>query len=245
MEPIYIPLPTPFVRYDKTNDDIFTHIGTLVCRKEACTDGKHPMYKQLYRLVQQDGMLVDSDILADFEVDANYPILGIAGDTLPATNKFILRYAYYLYYNYHEFMAKGDSFDLAIAPTAKDLAIHKITLNMYPASEQYELRLIAKATGENEICFDADYDSDLPFGYLFDIDENTPEKNEEIITGRIFREMELILGSFAGRLHKKIKVKTKLTKETSTFNFPSWFDVKALTKKLIDYKSDKIEFVDA
>lgn len=29
MEPIYIPLPTPFVRYDKTSDDIFTHIGTL------------------------------------------------------------------------------------------------------------------------------------------------------------------------------------------------------------------------
>ena len=66
MEPIYIPLPTPFVRYDKTNGDIFTHIGTLVCRKEACIEEKCPMKEPLYRLVQQDGILVDSDIFADF-----------------------------------------------------------------------------------------------------------------------------------------------------------------------------------
>lgn len=245
MEPLYIPLPTPFVRYDEARGDIFTHIGTLVCRKEACIEENCPMYyEQLYRLVQQDGMLVDSDILAGFEVDARYPVLGIAGDTLPATNKFILRYAYDLYFSCFD-MAKGDSFDLAIALTAKDLAIHKLALNMYPATGQYELRLIAKATGENEICFHTDDYSDLPFGQSFDTDDNTPEKNEEIIAGQIFREMELILGPFADRLHKKIKIKTKLTKETSTFALPSWFDNMDIVKMLLESKSGRIEFVDA
>ena len=66
----------------------------------------------------------------------------------------------------------------------------------------------------------------------------------EAIANRIAHEMELILGPFAERLHKKIKVKTKLTKVTSTIDFPSWFDNKAIVKILFESKSDKIVFVD-
>lgn len=136
-------------------------------------------------------------------------------------------------------MTKSDSFDLAIALTAKDLAIHKMALNMYPATEQYELRLTA-TTGRNEIFFDTDNDSDLPFRQAFE----THEENMDVIADRIIKDMELILGPFAGRLHKKIKVKTKLTKVTSTFAFPSWFDNKAIVKMLLESKSDKIEFIE-
>lgn len=38
MEPIYIPLPTPFVRYDKTTGDIFTHVGTIIYNTTANTE---------------------------------------------------------------------------------------------------------------------------------------------------------------------------------------------------------------
>lgn len=240
MEPIYIPLPTHFVLYDKTTSDIFTHVGTIICNTTANTEKKCLLDEPMYHFVRQDGTLINSMSVNIHEVI----FLGFPGDTLPATDKNILRYAYDLYFCRFN-MAKGDSFDLALEQTAKNLAIHKITLNMYPNTEQCELRLITKATSENEIYFYANDDSDLPFRHYFKTDGNTPKKNEEIIAGRIFRQMELILGPFAGRLHKKIKVKTKLTKVTSTFAFPSWFDNKAIVKMLLESKSDKIEFVDA
>lgn len=240
MNPIYIPLPTPLVRYDKDNGDIFTHIGTIICDTAANTEKNCLLNEPMYHFVRQDGTLVNSTNMNTHEVI----LLGFPGDTLPVTDKIILRYAYDLYFCCFD-MANGDSFDLALELTAKDLAIHKITLNMYPNTEQCELRLEVKATDENELCFDAAAESDLPFRHRFETDGKTPEKNEEIIAGRIFREMELILGPFADRLHKKIKVKTKLTKVTSTFDLPSWFDNMAIVKMLLESKSDRIEFVDA
>lgn len=240
MNPIYIPLPTPLVRYDKNNGNIFTHVGTIICNTATNTEKNCLLDKPMYHFVRQDGTLVNSTIMSTHEVI----LLGFPGDTLPVTDKNILRYAYELYLSCFD-MAKGDSFDLALELTAKDLAIHKITLNMYPNTEQCELRLEVKAAGENVLRFDAAAESDLPFGHPFKTDGKTPEKNMEAIANRIAHEMELILGPLSNRLHKKIKVKTKLTKVTSLFAFPSWFDNKAIVKMLLESKSDKIEFVDA
>ena len=240
MKPIYIPLPTPLVRYDKDNGNIFTHIGTIICDTAAKSEKNCLLDKPMYHFVRQDGTLVNSTNMSIHEV----MLLGFPGDALPVTDKNILRYAYDLYFSCFD-MAKDDSFELALKLTAKDLAIHKIKLNMYPNTEVCELRLEVKATGENELRFDAAAESDLPFGHPFNTDGKTPEKNMEAIANRIAHEMELVLGPLSNRLHKKIKVKTRLTKVTSLFTFPSWFDKTAIVKMLLESKSDKIEFVDA
>lgn len=238
MNPIYIPLPTPLVRYDKDNGDIFTHIGTIICDTATNTEKNCLLNEPMYHFVRQDGTLVNSTNMNTHEVI----LLGFPGDTLPVTNKFILRYAYDLYFCCFD-MTNGDSFDIALELTAKDLAIHKITLNMYPNTEQCELRLEVKATDKNELCFDAAAESDLPFRHRFENDGKTPENNMEAIANQIAHEIELILGPLSNRIHKKIKVKTKLTKVTSTIAFPSWFDNKAIEKMLLESKSDKIEFI--